>query len=396
MALLVLMSSRVEAQRAVIDARAAGDSEPSEAWRTALETALTNSGRAVANSDGEGRATEPPSVPHPRVRVFAEVEEHLVEARQLAVTLQEGPALARLSLARQIVENHADVPGATAWLAEVETAIGIVAAQAGLNALSEQSIVRAVTLDPGRGVRDGEAPPGVVARAQRVARAALTAPTGVFRVRCAAPGAVVFLDGERLGPAPRVIRATSGRHVLRVQAPGHRAYGRAFELSEGVRPMVEVVLAPERSVVYAERLRTAMERLDADTIRTLLPRAGFDEAWAIWTGNRTERALLTRCEATGCREPQRVTSFDAIDVSSGRASVSSAVLEVAVRRGSVWLNAPREDAPGDDTPFFAKGWFWGVVGAVLGAAAITVTAVLLTRPDAEELPQIVIDPMLSE
>ena len=79
-------------------------------------------------------------LPPERVEVFSRVAELLAEGTTLATGLREGDALARLSQAERLVREHADVPGACRWLAEVRTRIGVVALAASLDDLGRSAL----------------------------------------------------------------------------------------------------------------------------------------------------------------------------------------------------------------------------------------------------------------
>ena len=396
-ALCVGFSLPVLAQRAVVEVRPSSDSDAASSWRGAVETALVATGREVSADPKVFALRSMPSgsVSPSRIRVFAEVERDLFEARRMAVDLREGAALALLARARGKVEGHVDVPGATAWLAEVETAIGIVAAQAGRDALAQQSIVRAVSLDPERGIRAGEAPPALVEQARRASVAVLSAPIGSFEVRCDARGSVVYLDGERVGSAPQIVRARSGRHVVRVEAPGYRSYGRVVDLLEGARPTFEVALAPGRPMVAAERLRGSLRRLEFSAIQTLLPRVGIDEAWSVWIGGRSDRALIARCAVAGCNVPQRLDDSGAVDIGIHESAPVVRDLRSALAEGLRWLGAPDMESS-EPTPFYLNGWLWAGVGAISAAIIASVLIASALGGEREEVPQIVVDPRLGE
>src|SRR5690606_23579003 len=119
--------------------------EGAAAWRATLEA------RGAARL--EPGAPAPSATSRARLRALVEVEASLAEARAHAARLDEGAALAVLERARRLAEEHADVPRAARWLAEVELAIGLVATQANLRALADQAFRRAASLDPDRIVR---------------------------------------------------------------------------------------------------------------------------------------------------------------------------------------------------------------------------------------------------
>lgn len=360
--------------------RPAGAGAEGEAWRAALGARLAG---AQAPESLELWATDlagdAGAIRAERVEALAAVEALLVEARREAAALREGAALSRLAQAERIAEAHADLPGAARWIAEVETAIGIVAAQAGMDALAESALARAATLDPSRGIRAAEAPPDVVARAERIARAVATGPEGSFEVAASSPIARVWLDDVDLGAAPRVVRAPVGRHVLRIEAPGYLAFGRVIDVIEGERPAVPVRLAPDPIVRAARVLEEAVGGADYAAVPGAiagLAAAGADVASVIvleiGEGPR-ERALLVECAAQ-CDVSRVEREEDGVQLARADASLAGS---------RVWL---RDPLPGPIVPppgpaWWERWYFWAGVGAILIAGGTG--AALLLRSDPE-------------
>lgn len=341
-------------------------------WRATLEA------RGAAPLDPGGPA--PSATSRARLRALVEVEAFLAEARAHAARLDEGAALAVLERARRLAEEHADVPRAARWLAEVELAIGLVATQASRRALADQAFRRAASLDPDRIVRAAEAAPAVAAHARELALGVATSPESLFVVEVDAPNAIVELAGRVVGEAPIEVRAPAGRHVLRVSAPGHRAWGRALDLFEGRRAPVTIHLAPTE----AERARRAW--VDARTFeeaRAALPPA--TELW--WVEARGERALFVRCDAHACSEPQRLVR----ELPETLPPMETSPSLVSAR---VWLaqDEPTElpPPPPPRRPWFRRWPVW--TGIVLGVAAAAVGIGIAARPEPEQRLRVRIDP----
>ncbi len=395
---LLLLGSAAEAQprRAAILFAEEGEPARRATWQVHVERAARVAGYVVVG-DAAAWATERaadlgPVAPR-RVEAFRTVEALLVEARQAAATLREGEALALLVRAERIARDHADVPGAAAWLAEVETAVGITAAQAGIPTLVEAALSRAATLDPSRGVRAAEAPPAIVARAEAIARAVATRPTGTFEVRADADGARVFLDDEDLGTAPRPVRAPVGLHVLRVEAPGRLPWGRAVRVFEGRRPPVEVRLAPDPLLAAARRLRHAAGAADPEAVAAALGvLAGLDAAWIVQVGDGAQdRALLTPCDGSGCAEPRRLEVDEVPIVVGDHAPSPAGRVRAALVAGRSWLLEPAPEVPPPPPPApWWQRWYTWAGAAVLAGAAVG-AAVWLTRPDPAQEHVYVVD-----
>ncbi|HJL24569.1 MAG TPA: PEGA domain-containing protein, partial [Polyangiaceae bacterium LLY-WYZ-15_(1-7)] len=292
--LLTAMASGASAQTAPV-VRVEGPAEAAARWRARAE--------ARGATPAEELALEGPGgIARGRLAALRAVEERVAEARRAAGQLAEGEALTLLTEARREAEAHADVPGAARWLAEVEAVLGVVAAQAGLRALSDEAFRRVATLDPSRVIRAAEAAPAIVERASALATRVATGPVGAQRVECDAPGARVFLDGRLVGPAPASFEAPVGRHLVRVEAPGRRPWGAAFDLLEGARAPMEVRLAPTEGA----RRRGALARAAGprEAARALAP--GQTLWWLEAGRGPRDRALLVRCDAEGCAGPARL------------------------------------------------------------------------------------------
>ncbi len=356
----------------------------SERWSRDVSAALGRAGvRASSDATGWARSVgaREGTLDPQRVAALDEVAALIGEARAEAARLREGPALARLARAAQLVEAHADVPGSAAWAAEVWTATGVIAAQAGLSQLADVALARAATLDPRRGVRAAEASPEVVARAAGIARAAATGPTGNFEVVAAVEGARVLVDDGDVGAAPRRVRLAVGRHVVRVEAPGHRPFGQVVDVLEGERPPMVVRLAPDPAVLAAEALERAAQHADAPSIVAALAaidRAGLTPPRVLFVeagdGPR-DRARLRDCTASGCEAalglerdalPQRLRWARAMDQA-----------RVEARPDDAWIGAAQDVVvPPAATPWYARWYVWTIAGAVVAGA---VTAGVLAQ-----------------
>lgn len=347
-----------------------------EAWRAELE----------AHGAAPMRTTTPAPAHTSRARLAAlmRVEALIAEARAHAGRLDEGEALATLERARRLAEELADVPGASRWLAEVELTAALVAVQSGRAALADQGFRRAASLDPARVVRAAEAAPAIASRARTLALAGATAPASLFVVEVDAPGATVELAGRVIGEAPIEVRAPAGRHVIRVSAPGHLAWGRAVDLIEGRRAPMRVHLGPTN----AERARRAWERASTfEEARATRPPG--TELW--WVEARGERALLVRCDDTGCATPMR------LELGEWPEELAPIAPEISTRTladARDWIASSRapDVVPPPPPP---RAWYrrWPVwtavaVGVIAGAVGLGVGL----RPEPEQRLRVRIDP----
>lgn len=350
-------------------------------WQRRVARALAARGAEVSTEDARW-AHEPGGSAEARVARLARVERLIREAHEARTSLRPREALARLYDAEAEARAALDVPGASAWYAEVQVALAVMAAEIGQLGLAEAALERAATIDPTRALRAAEAPPDLVARAEAIARRVATGPRGRFELRVLPPSieAEVWLDGRRIGEAPARVEASVGAHVLRVSAPGHRTWARLVDVLEGARPPVEVALAPEPGLDAARALRAAADAgaLDA-VVGALGALARADRApSAVWLVEASEgaidRALVVACRASGCAAPVRVDAGRAESALPEDPSEPGEPLALAsLARARDWLEEPIPIAPPPPppTPWWEEPWPWIAAGVVvLGAAAV--------------------------
>lgn len=341
--------------------------------------------REAGRDEGWTPVDEPsPARPEPSreaVAALAHVETLIAQARAAATRLREGEALDALAEARAILERHARTPGVGRWLAEVELTTGVVAHQQGRHALAEQSLGRAASLDPARRLGAAEAPPPVVQRAQELARAAATRPVTELVLRSEAPGARAFLDDRALGPLPTSVEVGVGRHVLRIEAPGHRPWGRVVDLMVGRGRPWDVTLSPTE----AESRRRRIAAASLDELPGLL-----DGGEVLLVAPREGRALVTRCTAAGCTEPEP-RALEAVFAPSEREALSPAQVAEAWARALASLDERPSGAevPTPPTPWWRRGSTW--VAVALGAVVAGVALGFSLRPDVRQQRVFVFD-----
>lgn len=390
----------------VVLALRSGDVEPDRrrGWLERVRSAAAQSAQGPIVRDPMARVRRRESQAGPvmpgRVRALGRVQQLVVEARRKAGALREARALSLLSEAARIAQAHADVPGSAAWIAEVHVAIGVTAAQAGLDGLSESALGRAATLDDTRGIRAAEARPDVVRRAERIARAVAARPTGSFEVRSEAEGARVFLDGEPVGTAPVLVRAPVGTHVLRVQAPGRLAWGRVMQVYEGRRPPMTVRLAPTPALSAARRLGRAAQRGEVAELREALGELQGEglplRAWLVQVGQgERDRALLIRCHAQGCGTPSRLSgerpAAEQFAAAGSPPVATRGRFEAELASARRWLLEPPASPPADEPPppWWKRWYTWAAVG--VAAASAATAAGMLARPEPQQRLDLVVD-----
>jgi hypothetical protein len=382
----VLFSVGVEAQapRPVLLFKAP---EPAPA-RRASWTEIVSARNGPLEGADLAWARQPPAIGKARLVLLAHIERHLAEARAQAAALDEADALATLAEAASLSEQVGDVPGASAWQAEIQLMIGATAAQAGLRELAEFSFRRAALLEPARRLLQAEAPPLVVETYERVARQVALAPFGSFEVRTEVPAASVFLDDVLQGVAPLRMRAVVGRHVLRVQAAGYRPYGALIDVLPGSRPPIELALSPQPALDAAEELERAARRGDYErVVRRLRAVAEFTgrarSALVIELSPDARRALLVRCQVSGCDRAERLPD------ATGVTAAPHALTAPGLRRDRDWLAA---QATAHEPPNWWQHWYvWG--GALVVTAAVGATLWALgAEADPDQRLRVVIEP----
>ncbi|MET0390819.1 MAG: PEGA domain-containing protein, partial [Polyangiales bacterium] len=216
------------------------------------------------------------SIAPDRLAVLTEVDGAMAQASVALAELDESRALRELARAERALSGVLALTGAALFYAEVQLRIGVSAAQLGVHELARAAFARAARIDPERSLLPGEAAPEVVALARLAREQVSNAPEGEVRIAVAASGARVFVDDIERGVAPIVVRARTGLHVLRIDAPGYTPYGCLFDVTEGRRPEQRWLLAASAASPAArERALQAFERaaLGNDTA-AIVARAG--------------------------------------------------------------------------------------------------------------------------
>lgn len=316
----------------------------------------------------------------------------LAEARNAAAHLDEVRALAAVASAREGLRGLAPVPGAAAWLADAELLMGLVAAQSGLGKLAERSFERAVSLDPTRELQSGEAPPAVVGFARDIRVRARSKPTGEFVVEASVRGAAVFVDDRPVGEAPILVRVPVGTHLLRVEAPLHRAWGEVVDVLEGVRPNLAVALTPRGVEERVDALREAVGGGDFSAASRVLAelgavselpvRARWRHGGAPAPGSGEREVVQAICEDESCVVEAGVFPLRA---PTRRALVLTP--DAAAARYAEWSRDL--DRRRDDTgalrrgPWYTRWDFWTATGVVLLVSAAAVILGVAPAPKAK-------------
>ncbi len=305
-----------------------------------------------------------------RLERFSEVERLLVRAREQTAELEEKDALRSLSQAARIVEDHIDVAGASHWLADIQIAIAVTAAQSGLQGVADAALEKAMTLAPNRGVRAAEAPPQVARRAKEIAARVMRGPVGMLDVRTRRPGARVFVNDRFVGTTPVRSRVRVGRHAVRLEAKGYKPYGRLVDVFEGLRAPWFVRLARAEQISSAVVLDRAHQQGDvraaAAEIKNVFDATDAVELWAVKVGAGPRvRAHVTVCTPRGCSAPHRVEGADGSWSPARPKTKSGRVLTRQLTDADRWLERRIDTAK--TYPWYRRWYVWVAASAVLAA-----------------------------
>jgi hypothetical protein len=321
-----------------------------------------------------------------------QVEALLAQARRSAAELDEGAALRSLAQAQRLAWDALSVPGAAAFCAEVELQLAVTAAQAGRWELAADSLARAARLDRPRRLLAAEASPEVVALADRVFRDAAAGAEGELPIRVDAPRARIFVDDIDRGLAPQRVRVRAGTHALRIEAPGRLPYHARIEVTQGVRPEQQFVLAPDPRALAKTVVRDALGA-DATTIAyatSALLSAAPEIGAVVWIERdpRFTRELVHACDASGCRAPVRLEHGQPTDDPAGVRLTPETLREARDwMRGESVLGIGRAKA--SDTPWWSRWYVWTALAAlVIGGGAAAAAAL---EPEPTRTLRVVVD-----
>lgn len=302
-----------------------------------------------------------------QLELLAEIEQALVEARELSAGLREAAAMRVLEAAESKLLAALDVPGAHAYLAEVYVQLGLCAAQLGEEGLAETALARAFSLDRTRRVEAAETPPATLALARQLARAHAARPDSETPLRITPSAALLWLDGVAQEAGASVLRATAGVHLLVARAPGYAPYAALVSLGPGRRAMLSIALSP----LAAEQVRAALlaARNDVGTARRAATAVARSRGAAVYLLERARpslRALVHRCTAEGCELVEGVNASGTGRARFGRAEDVRA-----------WLAGGANSKP--DAGVRRRRWPLWVAAAAALVASGAAAAVLATR-----------------
>lgn len=372
----------------------------SELWARRVERRLEDDGLDATGETDAWARDAAGTRETDALAAIASVELAIRDARAAMRELDERRALSLLAAAEERASRALVLDGSVAWYAEVELAIAVTAAQAGLGELARAAFARAASLAPARVLGAADAPPDVVVLAEETARTLRAAPLGRFEITSETPRARLYLDDQLVGALPRRVEARAGLHVLRVEADGAVPYATRVDVLPGTRAPLSVALAPTPAVAAAGAAYRASGRRDLAALPALAARLGEELArpivvWIVEAGDGPfERATAIACDAETCREPARLStgSRESPTTALGAGPWSAG----ADRASLAWRDEalPLEPIVPPPPDVWAEGWPWGLVG--VGAALViggVVTGIVLATEPAPDRPLVfVIDP----
>ena len=299
---------------------------PNEAMLV-VAPALADSAHALAAAEGDLAVRIAPAA---EASALARAEPMVSQARQRYVAIEFDDALATIRDAVVLLESEARTRQEFDLLAEALLVRGMAELGLGRDDAARESLLAAARLRPDRELDEGRYPPQVRERHEALRAELRAEPASSITVTTRPGGARLFLDGEPRGTAPDTLYATSGRHQLRVEAPGHATRTLA------------VVLAPT-----GEQLEVELPPLDADgavaQIATAEPTELGDEAGRTALARALGASLVLRA-----RPVEGGVEIVRIDLATGEGDAASgATLEAAYRSLSALASAGGGEPPPD-------------------------------------------------
>jgi hypothetical protein len=371
-----------------------------ELWARRVTRALRRSGASVVVP--EAIDWDRAGIEERRLIELEEIEAALGVARRAQVALEEAEALRALSAASRRARDLLDVPGAAAWLAEVEVVTAIVAAQRGDQALAEASLRRALALAPDRALQEGEAPPELVARSIALMREEVRRARIEVRVLGTAASehaaAQVFVDDRPIGALPRELELPAGLHVLRVEARGHRPYARLVDLAPGSRAPMIVDLAPSAPTRDAQALDRAVLEGSPEDVAAALAQVVADGGvargvWLVHVGTGAlDRSVIVRCGPGACDAPRRVDDASVLTLDAA-AEIGASDEDAPLAEALAWIDEAPITPPPPPHSLLEEWWLWAGIGAV--AIGVGVGVGLAVTPSGDAPLVLRIDPCTS-
>jgi hypothetical protein len=323
-----------------------------------LENALTTGGFTVSvrsMSGGGGGAA-------------VNIDALLAQAKAHGEQFEEQKARAALERAEHLVRAGFVMNPRVKPLLRVLMARVKHAADAGKLDEVQQTLLRAMVINPELTLDPGTYPPQVIAAAKQL-EARVNQRRGALQVTSTPPGHPVLVDGRRRGKAPVTVKVPLGEHFVAVGPTGARI-GKIVRVGSGGASVTVAVTRRRTKRLTDHRLRNMGQQAGADWVVTVRVVALQGARFQVRT-----RAIATRTVDV----PRRQRSAAVVEARLVRATGQLGVKLQQVLRGRQAVSSIPPVAPpdrDDDGSIFKTWWFWTIVGvAAAGGAA---TAVVLT------------------
>ncbi|MBI2376206.1 MAG: PEGA domain-containing protein [Deltaproteobacteria bacterium] len=199
--------------------------ELSEQTTVAVAQELENAGLKVVRADGP--AAEKPKEPKESkagpsgdAGAAKKAQDLIAQGRAAMEDAELDAAISNLEKAVKLLEANAEALPDVRVLAEAYLQLGVAYFQNGNEDQTDETLGKAVHLDPDRKLDGSEYPPVFLRVFERSRYDVLRRPRASIEVK-AAPGAQVLFDGRSLGKAPLILEdVLPGNHWIRVERPG--------------------------------------------------------------------------------------------------------------------------------------------------------------------------------
>lgn len=294
-----------------------------------------------------------------------------------------------------------EVGGVTALLeARLSLANAYLASDEPILARAELDVV--ARMRPALSVDLRRWPPNLVEAVDAAKARAAAEPAAELSLKVEPAGAVVFVDGLRVGTSPGNVQLRRGTHLVWTGAPAHKADVRVISLEAGSRTVHDVALVAEPLDASLRALRAELfvggrknsALAAAQALRKELGASGV-LVTALASGPDAPVLLAALVDDNGARAGAASLSTDAqaaalvaLLVAAPPAAppevrLTDAAKEVfALDFGAHLLGAVPAAAEQDDGgSLFASPIFWGAVGGTVLLTASAVAAVVLLQPE---------------
>ncbi len=252
----LLPASALAAPRPVAMVNLARDQQAGQVAVAKLRNALAGQPELTPVASGDlSRALERPLARlGPMERDLERAKRSFVDARKAEAMFSYAAALRKLAEAETILLGLPPTPQITGLLAEANFRAGLIYAIDKKKALALRSFRTVRTLAPARRALDpGRYAPSVVALYAQAANAPIG--NAQTKVTTTYDGAMIHLDGRKIGRAPITIALSPGVHYVVATFKGHKPSGVRLLLASGASPQTRLRLQALRVDEKARLLR---------------------------------------------------------------------------------------------------------------------------------------------